>query len=91
MLIYYKIASAECEADKHFNASQNSETFLSLFHSAAEIQPARALPNPGAKSKQQQVASGEPEDACIVHLESELKDAITFLTKNSARIAQMPK
>ena len=31
MFIYYKVASAVYEADKHFNASQNSETFLSLF------------------------------------------------------------
>lgn len=50
MFIYYKIASAVYEADKHFSASRNSETFLFPFQLAAELQPARALPNTAAKS-----------------------------------------
>lgn len=91
MFIYYKPASAVYEADKHFNASRNSETFLSWFQLAAELQPARALLNAAARSQPQKVASGEPGDAYIVHLESKSKDVINFLTNSSARIAQMPK
>lgn len=34
---------------------------------------------------------GEPEDTYIVHVETKAKDAINFLTNNSARRAQMPK
>ena len=50
MFMYYKIASAVHEADKHFNTSRNAETFLSLFQLAAELQPTRALLNTAAKS-----------------------------------------
>lgn len=91
MFVYYKIVSAVCGADKHFHASWNWDIFLSRFQLAAELQPARALLNTAAKSQQQKVAAGEPEDAYIVHLESKLKDIINFLMNNRTRIAPMPK
>lgn len=46
----YKTALAAYEADKHFSTSQNSETFISQFQLAAELQPARVLLKIAAKS-----------------------------------------
>lgn len=58
MFIYYERTSALYEANKYFDTSWNSETFLSLFRLSAELQPAKSLLNTAVNNEQQKGNSG---------------------------------
>lgn len=77
--MYYRTAAAVHEADKHFKACREADTFLSLLQLAEELW---ALPSTATKSHSEG-APGEPEDTYTVHLESWPKDSIHFLANKS--------